>query len=133
MIEQPGRVARRPAPALFSRLRGWAALLALGVGLAPSVGLGCAPPWLDEPPALSRALRAVWADYRELPAHKALAVAGELREGHWVAGASGGHSTRAEARYAALRECQRRRDERNMVEPCRLYAEGETLTTGVRG
>jgi hypothetical protein len=40
-------------------------------------------------------LASVWHDYRSLPAQRALAVAGDLRLDRWVAGASGGHATRA--------------------------------------
>jgi len=49
-----------------------------------------------------RELAGVWRDYRELPAQRALAVAGDLRNDRWVAGASGGHGSVAEARSEAL-------------------------------
>jgi hypothetical protein len=72
-------------------------------------------------------LTEVWADYRELPDQRALAVAGVLRQGRWVSGASGGHATSAAASESALRECEARR--RRLLTPsaCRLYAVGEEI------
>jgi len=72
-------------------------------------------------------LTRVWRDYSALPEQRALAIAGELRQNRWVAGASGGHATPGEAETAALQECARRRLERRMQQACRLYAVGDEV------
>ena len=72
-------------------------------------------------------LAPIWRDYGALPAERALAIAGELRHDQWVAGASGGHASRADAEAAALGECGRRRAQRRMQAPCRLYAVGDEV------
>jgi hypothetical protein len=69
----------------------------------------------------------VWGAYQKLPSERALAVAGDLRRDHWVAGASGGHATREEAEQAALSECRVRRGLRRMQAACRLYAVGDEI------
>ena len=73
------------------------------------------------------ALDALWRDYRALPEQRALAIAGELRRDHWVAGATGGHASRGEAEVRALGECRKRRVQRRMQAPCRLYAVGDDV------
>jgi hypothetical protein len=80
----------------------------------------------SSPPAHAE-LAPVWRSYREMPAERALAIAGELRRDHWVAGASGGHASRADAEAAALAECSRRRAQRRMQAPCALYAVGDEV------
>lgn len=72
-------------------------------------------------------LAAIWRDYGALPEQRALAIAGELRQNLWVAGASGGHALRSDAEWEALRECQRRRKQQRMQAPCRLYAVGNEV------
>jgi hypothetical protein len=74
-----------------------------------------------------RELAPIWRDYRALPAERALAVAGELRNDSWVAGASGGHALRGEAEAEALRECRKRRLQRRMQAPCLVYAVGDEV------
>jgi hypothetical protein len=61
-----------------------------------------------------------------MPDERALALAGdpELR---WVAGASSGHASLQEAEQEALAECRRRRAQRRMQDPCRLYAVGDEI------
>jgi hypothetical protein len=69
--------------------------------------------------------------YRALPEQRALAISGEIRRHHWVAGASGGHASLSEAEAEALRECRKHRVKRRMQMPCRLYAVGdEVVWTG---
>ena len=82
----------------------------------------CASP---SPP--HRGLAPTWRDYRALPAERALAIAGELRHDHWVAGVSGGHASRGEAEAQALRECQKRRAQRRMQAPCLIYGVGDEV------
>jgi hypothetical protein len=72
-------------------------------------------------------LAPIWRDYRALPAERALAIAGELRQDRWVAGASGGHASRGEAEAQALEECRKRRAQRRMQAPCLLYAVGDEV------
>jgi hypothetical protein len=74
-----------------------------------------------------RALTSVWRDYQRLPEERALAVAGELRGDRWVAGATGGHADREAAEAAALAECQKRRLEKRMQDPCLVYASGDEI------
>jgi hypothetical protein len=74
-----------------------------------------------------RELAPIWREYSALPAERALAIAGELRRDHWVAGASGGHELLADAESAALEECRRRRAQRRMQAPCSLYAVGDEV------
>jgi hypothetical protein len=73
------------------------------------------------------ALSPVWRDYQRLSDERALAVAGELRSDRWVAGATGGHANREAAEGAALAECQKRRLEQRMQEPCLVYASGDEI------
>jgi hypothetical protein len=72
-------------------------------------------------------LAAVWRDYRALPEHRALAIAGDLRRGVWLAGSSGGHATSADAEQAALRECGVRRLQLRAQAQCQLYAVGDQI------
>jgi hypothetical protein len=72
-------------------------------------------------------LSEVWVEYKRLPDQRALAVAGELRQGRWVMGASGGHATSDAAAESALRECQARRAVQRTPAACRLYAVGDEI------
>lgn len=115
---QSGRVdANRPAP-IRSGLR----LRALGGGAALCLLSACAAGRSLDPQ-----LAPLWRDYQALPEQRALAVAGELRQQRWVAGASGGHASAAEAEAAALSECRRRRARQRMRAPCLLYASGDEV------
>jgi hypothetical protein len=80
-----------------------------------------------KPNAPHTALATVWRDYRELPDQRALAIAGDLRQNRYVAGASGGHATIPEAEAGALRECAARRLKLRQQAPCRLYAIGDEI------
>jgi hypothetical protein len=79
------------------------------------------------PPRPDPALSEVWAEYEKLPSQRALAVAGVLRQGRWVMGASGGHVTAAAAAESALRECRSRRAEQRTPAACRIYALGDEI------
>ena len=133
----PGRVgSRRPVPVRFKNLvHAW-----LGAGLRRGFGLcaltactavfsACAA----GPAAPHHALAPVWRDYSALPEQRALAIAGELRHDRWVAGASGGHAVPEAAETEALRECQRRRLQKRMQAPCRIYAVGNEVVWPGRG
>jgi hypothetical protein len=85
--------------------------------------VGCASP-AHRP---HRALTSVWRDYERLADERALAVAGELRGDRWVAGATGGHVDREAAESTALAECQKRRLEKRMQDPCLVYASGDEI------
>lgn len=86
---------------------------------------GCAA--LTSPPQPHPQLASVWRDYERLPEERALAVAGELRHDRWVAGFSGGQASRGAAESEALAQCERRRAERRMQHPCRVYAVGDEV------
>jgi hypothetical protein len=124
---QPGRVdSRRPVPGCVGPRRAfgsWALLLS-----ACAMALVACARSSSPPPPPHRELAPIWREYRELKAERALAIAGELRHDHWVAGASGGHATRGEAEARALVECRRRRAQRRMQAPCLLYAVGDEVT-----
>lgn len=93
-------------------------MVLLAVGLL----MGC-----SSAPGPDKALSSIWRDYQTLPKHRALAVAGELRHGLWVAGASGGHPSARKAEEAALAACAQRREKRRMQAPCRIYAVGGNI------
>jgi hypothetical protein len=49
----------------------------------------------------------------------------------WIAGATAGHASAADAEIAALAECRKRRAKRRMQAACTLYAIGnEVVWTG---
>jgi hypothetical protein len=72
-------------------------------------------------------LKRLWRQFLEMPEERALALAGDPKRGRWVAGASGGHASREEAESAALAECRKRRAQRRMQDPCRLYGVGDAI------
>jgi hypothetical protein len=71
-------------------------------------------------------LEGFWTSYKSLPRAKALVIAGEP-SGVWVAGAAGGEATPEEAEAAAMKMCARRRHERRLAAPCRIYARGNKI------
>jgi len=91
----------------------WAAFVLFSL-LFACASQGSRPPHPD--------LAAVWRSYRELPAVRALAVAGDPGRDRWVAGASGGHASRSDAEAQALVECGKRRAARRLRAACVLYA-----------
>jgi hypothetical protein len=98
-----------------------------GVGptaLAAILALACAARSPEAPPGT---LAAVWRDYRRLPEHRALAIAGDLRQTRWVSGASGGHATQSAAEESALQECRVRRLRERQQAACQLYAIGDEI------
>jgi hypothetical protein len=72
-------------------------------------------------------LAPVWRDYLTLPAERALAIAGDPRRDRWIAGASGGHATRAQAEAEALVRCRKLRGLRRIQAACVLYASGDEI------
>jgi hypothetical protein len=97
------------------------ALAQLGVSM---LLVGCA----SQPSASPhRELDALWRDYQELPAHRALAIAGEIRSERWVAGVSAGRASVDEARSQALEQCGRQRQKARMQSACSLYAVGDEI------
>ncbi len=95
----------------------------LSVAWAALLLAACASRGLSPHPNLAP----VWRDYVELPAERALAIAGDPRSIRWVAGASGGHATLEQAEAEALGQCQMRRGLRRMRAACVLYAVGEEI------
>ena len=87
------------------------------------VAIGCAGSGRKPDPQLAT----VWRDYRALPEHRALAIAGDIQLGRWLAGSSGGHATAADAERAALQACARRRHELRAQAQCSLYAIGDEI------
>lgn len=68
-------------------------------------------------------MNAFWREYSAMPPYRALAVAGDP-DSHWVGAASSSAATQIEAEQGALAECRRKRAQRRMQAPCRLYAVG---------
>ena len=62
-----------------------------------------------------------WSRYRELEPNKAVAIAGDI-EGRYVLGYAHALASEASAIEAALADCERRRADRNLDAPCRLFA-----------
>ena len=74
-----------------------------------------------------RELAGLWSDYRELPPHRALAIAGDPSRSRWVAGVASGQASAEEAERAALGECRRQRLRQRMQEACSIYAVGDEV------
>ena len=72
-------------------------------------------------------LAQVWRDYQELPAERALAIAGDPRRDRWVTGAAGGHANLERAEEEALLQCRVRRGQRRLQAPCLIYAVGDEI------
>jgi hypothetical protein len=85
--------------------------------------LACASDGPVPQPELMR----TWHDFRELPAERAIAIAGNPRRGPWLTAASGGHATRDEAVAEALLRCQIRREARRIQTACVLYGVGDEI------
>jgi hypothetical protein len=67
-----------------------------------------------------------WQSYRDLEPEKALAVAGDV-DGAYASGFAFGKASRHEAEQGALEDCARRRADRRLDAPCRLYAVGDEI------
>jgi len=91
---------------------------------AAFLALACAA---AKPTAPDDSLAALWRDYRALPGHRALAIAGDFRRERWVAASSAGHVTRAAAEQSALSECRTRRIRQRTQAMCQLYAIGDEI------
>jgi hypothetical protein len=74
-------------------------------------------------------LEGFWNSYESLPQAKALVIAGEP-DGVWVAGAAGGEASPEAAEASAMEMCARRRHERRLAAPCRIYARGSKIVWG---
>ena len=72
-------------------------------------------------------LVSVWKRYLDLPALRALAIAGHPGRDRWVSAAAGGHATLAEAEDGAMRECRKRRQLRRIQAACVTYAIGDEI------
>jgi hypothetical protein len=113
-------VARVPELLILLAVCGWIVGCA-----APGAGAGSGS---AEP---HPALKELWRDYRQLREHSALAIAGDLSRGRWVAGAAGGQPSSADAEVEALVECRKQRAMKRMQDACTLYAVGnEVVRTG---
>lgn len=93
-----------------------------------SVALACASGATER----HRSLQGLWRQYLELPEERALAIAGDPERNRWVAGASSGHESPAEAEDGALAECRRRRQKRRLQAACLLYAVGDEIVWNSR-
>ena len=67
---------------------------------------------------------AEWRSYQDLSSMKALAVAGDLN-GIYVSGFAWAYPIQALANDEALENCEERRADRRVQDPCRLYAIGD--------
>ena len=67
---------------------------------------------------------AEWRNYQNLNGLKALAVAGDL-EGVYVSGFAWSYPIQDFANDEAMENCEKRRIDRRIEDPCRLYAEGD--------
>jgi hypothetical protein len=85
--------------------------------------LSCSTPGGPRP---HQGVASLWRSYADMPAARALAIAGDP-DRVWVGGASGGHESQQEAEENAMAECRKRRSARRMQAPCRLYASGSTI------
>jgi hypothetical protein len=98
----------------------------LAIAAACTGALGCGP--LAAPVGLPLSaktrFRAEWRAYVELPAAKALVVAGDL-EGLYVLGLAYGHVAAEPAIAEAFARCERRRADRRLAAPCVAYAIGD--------
>jgi hypothetical protein len=64
----------------------------------------------------------VLAEYAELPRHRALATAGDLRTARWVSGIAASGKSREAVASGALAECEKKRFQLRMRATCKLYA-----------
>ena len=64
-----------------------------------------------------------WKKYLELPQYKAIAVAGDIN-GVYASGVSQGQSDWQVAVIEALKQCEARRKERGITQPCSTFAIG---------
>src|SRR6185503_1363731 len=64
-----------------------------------------------------------WKHYVRLQPHKAIAVAGSM-SGLYVAGYAFGYTSESDAMEAALADCELRRADRRIEDPCRMFAIG---------
>jgi len=105
-----------------------ASLTTLALLIAGAVTSACTSPPGSAIAAPENPLGAtrLWHQYTELPALRALFVAGDP-ERVWVAGMAGGMGSLAEARREALAACERQRARRRMKDSCQPYAEGEAI------
>jgi hypothetical protein len=75
----------------------------------------------------------VWKRYRSLPDARAMVLAGDPTSAVWVVGMAGGEDSPAEAERSARAECERQRNRRRIVDPCRPYASGRRVVWGAGG
>lgn len=68
-----------------------------------------------------------WNAYLAMPEPKALAVAGDL-DGVYVSGFAADADSEQHARDKAVRDCEDRRVDRRIADPCRTYAVGDRIT-----
>jgi hypothetical protein len=64
-----------------------------------------------------------WKKYLELPQYKAIAIAGDIN-GVYASGVSQGQTDWQVAVVQALKECEVRRKERGIAQPCSTFAIG---------
>ena len=122
MFPRPGRVdSRRSAPATFFSAAALGRCFA--VAWTAMLLLACASDGTSPHPDFAP----VWRDFLALPAERVLAIAGDPGRDRWVAGASGGHTTRDRAEAEALLQCRTRRGRRRMQAACVLYAVGDEI------
>ena len=67
-----------------------------------------------------------WRDYLKLPPHKSVAFAGDI-EGRYVIGYGFEKATRAEAISAAIEDCNLRRADKRIEDPCQIVAVDDEL------
>ena len=119
--------SNRPGHLLFRRpssAAGRLLVLAVSAALASAVVVACAS---DRPASPHPDLAPVWRDYLELPAERAMEIAGDPRRDRWVVGAVGGHATKEEAEAAAHEQCLERRAKRRIQAACIPYAVGDEV------
>ena len=99
-------------------------VLTASAALAVAVFVACAS---DRPASPHPDLAPVWRDYLELPAERAMEIAGDPRRDRWVVGAAGGHTTQEEAEAAAHEQCLERRATRRIQAACLPDAVGDEV------
>ena len=88
--------------------------------------IGCTRPPIGVPLPNGSRFQKQWKHYVRLQPHKAIAVAGSM-SGLFVAGYSFVYTSESDAIEAALADCEARRADRRIVDPCRMFAVGNDV------
>jgi hypothetical protein len=107
---------------MFRERSGIAAALAL-VALVAAAGCGSKREPMGVELQKQTRFQSEWKKYLQLPQFKAMAVAGDIN-GVYASGVSQGQSDWQVAVVEALKQCESRRKERGITQPCSTFAIG---------